>query len=120
MAGPAVSSSDKAKNFLAEFFNAAASPADAVSHHRREKRGASMEQRREDGTHVTKRQSREGDGRGVSGLLAPSRWHLGKNRAVRRETERGKYSVWEKRRVEWRKLEARKKRRRRRRIRRAA
>ena len=56
----------------------------------------------------------------MSGLLPPSRWHLGKNRAGRREAERGKYSVWEKRRVEWRKSEARKKRRRRRRIRRAA
>ena len=69
---------------------------------------------------MSKHQSREGDGRGVSGLLPPLRWHLGKNRAGRRETERGKYSVWEKRRVEWRKSEARKRRRRRRRIRRAA
>ena len=69
---------------------------------------------------MSKHQSREGDGRGVSGLLPPSRWHLGKNRAGRRETERGKYSVWEKRRVEGRKSNARKKRRRRRRIRRAA
>ena len=70
---------------------------------------------------MSKHQSREGDGRGVSGLLPPSRWHLGKNRAGRRETERrAKYSVWEKRRVEGRKSDARKKRRRRRRIRRAA
>ena len=69
---------------------------------------------------MSKHQSREGDGRGVSGLLPPSRWHLGKNRAGRRETERGKYSVWGKQRVERRKSEARKKRRRRRRIRRAA
>ena len=119
MAGPAVTSSNKAKKFLAEFSNAAALPADAVSHHRRGKHGARIEQRREDRTHVSKHQSREGDRRGVSGLL-PSRWHLGKNRAGRRETERGKYPVWEKRRVEWRKSEARKKRRRRRRIRRAA
>ena len=120
MAGPAVTASDKAKKFLADFFYAAALPADAVSHHRRGKRGARMEQRRKDRTHVSKPQSQEGNGRGVSGLLPPSRWHLGKNRAGRRETERGKYSVWEKRRVEWRKSEARKKRRRRRRIRRAA
>ena len=116
MAGPAVTASDKAKTFLAEFFNAAALPADAVSHHRRGKRGARIEQRKEDRTHVSKHQGREGDGRGVSGLLPPSRWHLGKNRDGRRETERGKYSVWEKRRVEWRKSDARKKRRRRRRI----
>ena len=67
---------------------------------------------------MSKHQSWEGDGRGVSGLLPPSRWHLGENRARRRETERGEYSVWEKRRVEGRKSDARKKRRRRRRIRR--
>ena len=90
-------------------------PADAVSHHRRGKRGARIEQRREDRTHVSKHQSRKGDGRGVSGLLPPSRWHLGKYRAGRR----GKYSVWEKGRVEGRKSDARKKRRRRR-FRRAA
>ena len=120
MAGPAVTARDKTKKFLADFFNAEALPADAVPHHRRGKHGARIEQRREDRTHVSKHQSREGDGRGVSGLLPPSRWHLGKNRAGRRETERGKHSVWEKRRVEWRKSEARKKRRRRRRIRRAA
>ena len=101
-------------------FNATALPADAVSHHRRGKHGARIEQRKEDRTHVSKHQSREGDGRGVSGLLPPSRWHLGKNRAGQRETERGKYPVWEKRRVEGRKSEARKERRRRRRIRRAA
>ena len=95
MAGPAVTASDKAKNFLAEFFDAAALPADAMSHHRRGKRGARIEQRREDRTHVSKHQSWEGDGRGVSGLLPLSRWHLGKNRAGRRETERGKYSAWE-------------------------
>ena len=29
----------------------------------------------------------------MSGLLPPSRWHLGKNRAGRRETERGEYSL---------------------------
>ena len=92
-----------------------------MSHHRRGKHDARIEQRREDQTHVSKNQSREGDGRGVSGLLPPSRLHLGKNRAGRRETERGKYSVREKRRVKWRKSEARKeRRRRRRRIRRAA
>ena len=120
MAGPAVTASDKAKKFLADCFNAAALPADAVWHHRRGKRGARIEQRRQDRTHVNKHQSREGDGRGVSGLLPPSCWHLGKNRAGRRETERGKYSVWEKRRVKGRKSDARKKRRRRRRIRRGA
>ena len=69
---------------------------------------------------MSKHQSRGGDGRGVSGLLPPSRWHLGKNRVGRRETERGKYSVWEKRRVEGRKSDARKKGRRRRKFRRAA
>ena len=95
-------------------------PADTVSHHRRGKRGACIEQRREDRTHVSKHQSREGDGRGVSGLLPPSRRHLGKNRDGRIETEREKYPVWKKRRVEWRKSDARKKRRRRRRIRGAA
>ena len=120
MAGPAVTASDKAKKFLTGFFNAAALPADAVSHYRRGKRGARIKQRREDRTHVSKHQRQEGDGRGVSGLLPVSRWHFGKNRAERRETERGKYYVWEKRRVEWKKSDARKKRRRRRRIRRAA
>ena len=95
-------------------------PADAVSNHRRGKCGARIEQRREDRTHVSKHQSREGDGRGVSGLLPPSSWHWGKNRAGRRETERGKYFGWKKRRVEWRKSDARKKRRGRRRIRTAA
>ena len=109
MAGPAVTASDKAKKFLADFFNAAALPADAVSHHRRGMRGARIEQRREDRTHVSENQSREGDARGVSRLLPPSRWHLGKNRAGRRETKRGKYSVWEKRRVQGRKSDARKK-----------
>ena len=73
MAGPAVTASDKAKQFLADFFTAAALPADAVSHHRRRMREARIEQRREDRTHVSKHQSREGDGRGVSGLLPPSR-----------------------------------------------
>ena len=106
MAGPAVTARYKGKKFLAGFFNAVALPADAVSHHRRGKRGACIEQRREDRIHVSKRQSREGDGRGVSGLLPPSRWYLGKNRAGRRETERGKYSLWGKRRVEWRKWDA--------------
>ena len=95
MAGPAVTASDKAKKFLAELFNAAALLADRVSHHRRGKRGARTEQRREDRTHVSKHQSREGDGRGVSGLLPPSRWPLGKSRAGRRETKRGKHSVWQ-------------------------
>ena len=52
--------------------------------------------------------------------LPPSRWHFGKNRAGRRETEIGKFSFSEKRRVEERKSGAWKKRRRRRRIRRAA
>ena len=120
MAGPAMTASDKATKFLAEIFNRAASPADAVSHHRRGKRGARIEQGIEDRAHVSNHQSLEGDGRGVSGLLAPLRWNSGKNRAGRRETETGKYSVWEKRRVEGRKSDARKKRRRRRRIRRAA
>ena len=120
MAGPAVTATDKAKNFLAEFVNAAALPTDAVSRHRRGKREVRIEHRKEDRSHASKHQSREGGGRGVSGLLPPSRRHLGNNRAGRRETERGKYSVWEKRRVEGRKLDARKKRRRHRRIRRAA
>ena len=120
MTGPAVTTSDKAKKFLTEFLNAAVLPADAVSHRRHGKRAARIEQTREDRTHVSKHESREGDGRGVSGLLPPSRWHSGKNRAGRRETERGKYSVWEKRRVEWRTSDAREKRRGCRRIRRAA
>ena len=119
MTGPAVTVSDKAKMFLSNCFNAAALPADAVSHHRRGKRGVRIEQRREDRTHVSKQQSREADGRGVSGLLPPSRWHLGKNRVERRETEKVKYSVWEKRRVEGRKSNGREKRRQTR-IRRAA
>ena len=38
------------------------------------KRAARIEQRREDRTHVSKHQSREGDGRGVSGLLPSSHW----------------------------------------------
>ena len=88
MAGSAVIAIYKARRFHAEFFNAAALPADAVSHHRRGKRRARIQQRREDRTHARKHQSREGYGRGVSGLLPPSRWHLGKNRAGRRETER--------------------------------
>ena len=100
MAGPAMAASDKAKTFLAIFFKAAALPADAVSHHRRGKRGARVEQRREDRTHVSKHQSRDRDGRGVPRRQPPSRWHLGDNRTGRREKERGKYSVWEKRRVE--------------------
>ena len=120
MAGPAVTASDKAKKLFADFFNAAALPADAVSHHRRGKRGVRIEQRRKDQSHVSEHQNWEGDGRDVSGLLPLSRWHLGKNPDRRRETERGKYSVWEKRRVELRKADAGKKRRRRRRIRRAA
>ena len=95
MAGPAVKARDIAKTFLASFVNAAALPAGEVSRHRRGKRGARIEQRNEDRIHVSKHQSREGDGRGVSGLLPLSRWHLGKNRAGRREVERGKYSVWE-------------------------
>ena len=69
MAGPAVTASDKAKRFLAKIFNAVALPADTVSHHRRGKRGVRIEQRREDRTNVSNHQSREGDGRGVSGLL---------------------------------------------------
>ena len=52
--------------------------------------------------------------------MPPSRWKIGKNRAGRRETERGKHSDWEKRKVEGRTSNARKKRRRRRTIRRAA
>ena len=52
----------------------------------------------------------------MSGLLPRSRWHLGKKWTGRRETKRGKYSVWEKRRVKKRKSDARKNRRRRRRI----
>ena len=92
MAVPALTASDKAIKFLAVFFYAAVLPADAVSHHRRGKRGARIEQRRGDRTHVSYHLGREGDGRGVSGLLTPSRWHLGKNRAGRRETEVGKYS----------------------------
>ena len=120
MAGPAVTASDKARNFLAELFYAAALPGGAVSHHHRGKHGARIEQRREDRSHVSKHQSREGDERGMAGRLPPSRWHVGNNRAGRKETERGKYSVWEKRRMEERKSEARKKKRRRRRSRRAS
>ena len=56
MAGPAVTASDQAKKFLAEVFNAAALPADAVSHHRRGKRAARIEQRKDDQTHVSKHQ----------------------------------------------------------------
>ena len=88
MAGPAVTASGKAKKILADLFNAAALPADAVPHHRRGTRGARIEQRREDRTHVSKHQIREGDECGVSGLLPPSRWHLGKKRAGRMKTER--------------------------------
>ena len=62
------------KKFLADCFYAAALPADAVSHHRREKHAARIEQRREDRTHVSKHQSREGDGRRMSGLLPSSHW----------------------------------------------
>ena len=51
MTGLAVTASDKAKKFHADFFNAAALPADAVSHHRSGKRGARIERRREDRTH---------------------------------------------------------------------
>ena len=79
-----------------------------------------MKKRRKDRTPVSRHQSREGDGRGVSVLLAPSRWPIGMNRAGRRETDSGKYSVWEKRMAEGRKSDARKKRRRRRRTRRAS
>ena len=92
MAGQAVTASDKAKKFVAEVFNAAGLPADAMSRYHRGKRGARIEQRREDRTQVSKHQNREGDRRGVSGLLPPSRWHLGKYRAGRREIGRGKYS----------------------------
>ena len=99
MAGPAVTARDKARKIIADVFYTAALPADAVSHHHRGKHGARIKQRRDNRTHVNKHQSREGHGRGVSELLPISRWHLGKNRAGRRETERGKYSVWEKRRV---------------------
>ena len=94
-----VKASDEAKTFFAEFGNAAALPADAVSHNRRGKSGARIEKRRQDRTHMSEHQSREGDGRSVSGLLPPSRWQIGKNRGKRREAERGKYSVWENRRV---------------------
>ena len=66
---------------------------------------------------MSKHQSREGDGCGVSGLLPPSRWHLCKSWAGRRETKWGKYSACEKRTVECGKSDAQKKRRRRRRIR---
>ena len=51
MAGSAVNASDKTRKF-AEFFNAAALPADAVSHYRRGKRGAHIEQRSEDRAHM--------------------------------------------------------------------
>ena len=78
MAGSAETASDEARKFLPAFFNAATLPADAVSHHRREKHGARIEQGRQDRTHVSKYQSRERDGRGASTLLPPSRWHLGK------------------------------------------
>ena len=88
-----MAASDKAKKILADYFYTAALPADAVSHHRRGKHGARIEQRGENQTYVDNHHRREGHGRGISELLPLSRWHLGKNRAVRRETERGKYSV---------------------------
>ena len=52
---------------------------------------------REDGTEPARVSTKvlDGDGRGVSGLLPPSRWHLGKNQGERREKEIRKYSVWE-------------------------
>ena len=115
-----MTASDKAQKILAEFLDPGAFRADAVSHHRRRKRGVCIEQKTRGSNHVSKNQSRERDGRGVSGLLPPSGWHLCKNRAGRRKTERGKYSVWETRRVEERKSDAWKKRRRRRTIRRSA
>ena len=76
LAGSAVTASEKAKTFLAEFFNAAALPADAVSHHRLGKRGARIEQKREDQTHVSKHQSRERDGRvGTAAPFMLALWH---------------------------------------------
>ena len=56
---------------------------------------------------VGKYQNPGGDGRGVSGLLPPSRWHVRKNQAGRREAEKREYSVSEKWRVEGRKSDAR-------------
>ena len=64
MTGPAVTASDKAKKFLADFFDAAALPADAVSHHRCGKRGVRIEQRREDRTHVSSTKVEKGMGVG--------------------------------------------------------
>ena len=108
------------RTFLVSFSKTrgkAAVGSEPLSGVRRGKRGARIDQRREDQTHVSKHQSREGYERGVSGLLfSPSRWHSGKNRARRRETKGEKYSVWEKIRVEGRKSDARKKGRRRRRL----
>ena len=54
MVGLAVAAIDKAKKFLADCFNAAALPADAMLHHRRGTRGGRIAQRREDRTHVSK------------------------------------------------------------------
>ena len=58
--------------------------------------------------HVSEHQSREEGRRAVSELMPPSRWHLGNNLAGRRETEREKHSVCEKRGDEWSKSGARK------------
>ena len=95
-------------------FNAAALPADVLSHHGHRKCGTRIEHRREDKVYVSKHSRRDGEGRGVSGLLPSSRWHIGKHRPGRRETEGGEFSFRVKRRVEWRISDTRKVRRRRR------
>ena len=73
--------SDMAGKPLAEFSYAAVFPAEAVSYHRRGRRGTRSERRREARTNVSKHPSRcteeVGDGcRGELGLLPPTRWNL--------------------------------------------
>ena len=70
--------SDTAEKSLADFSYAAVLPAEAVSYHRRGKRGTRSERRRGAMTHVSKHPSRcldeVGDGRrGELGLLLPAR-----------------------------------------------
>ena len=90
--------SDTAGKSLADFSYAAVLPAQAVSYHRRGKRGTRSERRREARTHVNKHPSRcpeeVGDGRrGELGLLPPARWNLGKNRDGQRRMERRKHTT---------------------------
>ena len=100
------------KSYRDVLVNTTALPANAVSHHRRGKRETRIEHRRGDQINVNMHERQGRDGRGVSGLLPPSRLHIGKNRFGRRETEEGEYSVWDKRRVGRRRSDARKVRRR--------